>query len=167
MFTICSFFSVFFINPFVGRGQCDQKCDSASNFHAPLEVFKVQKGKRYRFRVVSNAYLNCPFIVSVQSHKMLLIASDGAPVEPFPVSTFMIHAGERYDFILEANQTVNNYYLTVQGMIDCGKDFLKTRQAAVIHYDTAPTYDFNQQIPSYESMNVDGVVSVIRVFLLL
>ena len=141
-----------------GRGQC-ANCDGSGNFHyMPLATFDVDAGKRYRFRVASNAYLNCPFTVSVQGHKMLMIASDGAPFEGVPVSNFVIHAGERYDFVLHANATPGNYYLMVRGMLDCGAAFTKARQAGIIHYKGQPAFNYAQAIPQWENMIVNGVV---------
>ena len=39
---------------------------------------------------------------------MVIIATDGAPVLPEPVDTLFSTAGERYDFVIEANQTKGN-----------------------------------------------------------
>lgn len=65
------------------------------NNTTPREKFTVKRDLRYRFRVVSNGILNCPLRVSVDDHKMEIIASDGAPVESIEVESFNIFAGER------------------------------------------------------------------------
>ena len=39
---------------------------------------------KYRFRVISNN-VNCPIILSVDNHKMLVLASDGHSFEPYQV----------------------------------------------------------------------------------
>ena len=87
-----------------------------------------------------------------------MIASDGQPFEPVAVSNFIIHAGERYDFVLHANASVGNFYFMAQGLLDCGKQFTKARQAAIIHYDGALTYDFAVPLPAWEDMIVNGNV---------
>ncbi len=37
---------------------------------------------RYRFRMINNGILDCPIMVSVDNHTLLVIASDGNPVQP-------------------------------------------------------------------------------------
>ena len=46
-----------------------------------LFVFFTQN-RRYRFRMISNGFMNCPIQVSVDNHTLLVIASDGNPVQP-------------------------------------------------------------------------------------
>jgi FtsP/CotA-like multicopper oxidase with cupredoxin domain len=60
-----------------------------------METFSVKKGKRYRFRVISNGLLNCPIRISVEGHRLLMIASDGQPFKPVPVDAFNLVNGER------------------------------------------------------------------------
>ena len=61
----------------------------------PTEVFKVEAGKRYRFRVSSAGFTLCPILVSVDNHTLTMIESDGAPFKPFEVKSFVVHPGER------------------------------------------------------------------------
>ena len=58
----------------------------------PLEVFNVDHGKTYRFRMISAAP-KCFFKVSVDDHDLIVIATDGAPLKPVPVQSIMIHPG--------------------------------------------------------------------------
>ena len=76
---------------------------------------------RYRFRLVSNAITNCPLKISVDSHNMTVIASDGSPVEPFETEILVIYGGERFDVVVNANQIVGNYWIRVKGLADCRK----------------------------------------------
>uniref|UniRef100_A0A1I8FDJ8 Multicopper oxidase n=1 Tax=Macrostomum lignano TaxID=282301 RepID=A0A1I8FDJ8_9PLAT len=59
----------------------------------------------HRVRVISNAILNCPFVLSVANHSLLVIATDGAPVVPIESNSLIIYAGERFDFVLTADPT--------------------------------------------------------------
>ncbi|KAK6962817.1 laccase-15-like isoform X1 [Biomphalaria glabrata] len=114
------------------------------NVTTPREMFNVTLGKRYRFRVASNGILNCPLQVSVDNHSLEIIASDGQPVEPLTVDAFNIFAGERYDFILTANQTAGNYLMRFRGMLDCAPRFKDAQQTAILHYeDVEMTEDFS------------------------
>uniref|UniRef100_A0A1I8JPE7 Plastocyanin-like domain-containing protein n=1 Tax=Macrostomum lignano TaxID=282301 RepID=A0A1I8JPE7_9PLAT len=71
------------------------------------------------FAVISNAILNCPFVLSVANHSLLVIATDGAPVVPIEVDSLIIYAGERFDFVLTADRPPGNYLLMVAGLADC------------------------------------------------
>ncbi|KAK3791910.1 hypothetical protein RRG08_026812 [Elysia crispata] len=111
---------------------------TGGNSTSPREVFRVKHGSRYRFRVASNGILNCPLQISVDDHEIEIIATDGYDVEPVRVQFFNIFAGERFDFILTANQSIGNYLLRVQGELDCGPRFNNAHQTAILHYESAP-----------------------------
>lgn len=66
-------------------------------------VVKVQKGKRYRFRVISGA-ASWGIKVKVQGHDIDIIALDGSNVEATPAKGFVFTPGERVDFLLHANK---------------------------------------------------------------
>lgn len=65
---------------------------------APLSVINVQKGRRYRFRLVS---LSCDpnFLFSIEGHDITIIAIDSINVLPKVVDQIQIFAGQRYDFV--------------------------------------------------------------------
>ena len=64
--------------------------------------FETKRGERVRFRVV-NAGGATVFRVAVSGHKLTVTHSDGFPVRPVEVDAFEISPGERYDFLIEAN----------------------------------------------------------------
>ncbi|TFK45808.1 Cu-oxidase-domain-containing protein [Heliocybe sulcata] len=78
-----------------------------------LAVITVEKGKRYRMRLVS---ISCDpnFIVWIDGHSMTVIEADGELHEPVTVGAIPIFAGQRYSFILDANQPVGNYWIWSQ-----------------------------------------------------
>jgi FtsP/CotA-like multicopper oxidase with cupredoxin domain len=53
----------------------------------------------------------------MDGHKLTVIANDLVPVVPYVTDSIVLGAGQRYDVIIEANQTVGNYWLraVVQG----------------------------------------------------
>ena len=69
-----------------------------------LCTFNVSENQRYRFRVIGVQSLYS-FRFSIDDHKLKLIATDGAFVQPQEVDYIIIHAGERYDFILETKSS--------------------------------------------------------------
>nr|CBV46340.1 laccase [Meripilus giganteus] len=75
-----------------------------------LTVITVDSGKRYRFRLVS---ISCDpnFTFSIDGHDMTIIEVDGVNHNALTVDSIQIFAGQRYSFILEANQAVDNYWI--------------------------------------------------------
>jgi hypothetical protein len=61
-------------------------------------------------------------------------------------SQFTLAIGQRYDVVIEANQTVGNYWFRVQPGTDCGANSILTKGVqvgAVLHYDGADDKDPN------------------------
>ncbi|KAJ7100474.1 yellow laccase [Mycena epipterygia] len=75
-----------------------------------LAVISVRKGTRYRFRLVS---ISCDpnYNFSIDGHKMKIIEVDGVNHEPIIVDSLQIFAGQRYSFVLHADQKVDNYWV--------------------------------------------------------
>ena len=71
-----------------GKGQLKN-----SNSLVPLENFFVQKGLRYRFRLILNGIQHCPMEFSIDEHNLTVIASDGNPIEPYEVQSIFITSG--------------------------------------------------------------------------
>lgn len=76
----------------------------------PLEVFNVIQNISYRFRVI-NAGALFPFRISTDNQLLSVIESDGYPIIPVRVESFIINSGERFDFVINANQSINNYWI--------------------------------------------------------
>lgn len=76
----------------------------------------------------------------------------------FTADSLVTFAGERWDFILNANNRVGNYWIKLRGLADCGPNFNKAYTLAVLHYegasDTSP-----QSMITYDTINPQGVVS--------
>lgn len=99
--------------------------------------FNVERGYKYRFRVINAEFLNCPIEMSVDGHNITVIASDGYDLVPITATSLVTYAGERFDFILEANQAVDNYWIRFRGLMDCSEVFTKAKQVGVLHYEGA------------------------------
>ncbi|VDB95718.1 unnamed protein product [Peniophora sp. CBMAI 1063] len=75
-----------------------------------LAVVNVKAGTRYRFRLISMSCLP-NFVFSVDKHTLTIIEADGNSVIPHDVSSLQIFAGQRYSFVLNANQPKDNYWI--------------------------------------------------------
>ena len=105
---------------------------------SPLTKFVVQSNQTYRFRVISAATLY-PFRVFVQQHQPIyIVASDGFEIEKVPVESFIIHPGERIDFLMVANQTPGTYLLVAETLEVEAKQRNQYHVAeAIIFYNTS------------------------------
>ncbi|KAG2049967.1 Cu-oxidase-domain-containing protein [Suillus hirtellus] len=75
----------------------------------PFAVIHVQPRKRYRFRLLNMA-CKPNYIFSIDSHNLTIIEVDGQYVEPLSVDSIQMYAAQRYSFILETNQPVDNHW---------------------------------------------------------
>ena len=92
----------------------------------------------YRFRVIAAGALY-PFEISIDSHKVKIVASDGFELEPHIVDIFVINPGERFDFIIKANQAPENYWIRgITTEIEKNNTF-----EAILHYEGAPDEEPN------------------------
>ncbi|XP_069141618.1 uncharacterized protein [Argopecten irradians] len=115
-----------------GRGRYYSNTTTGENNGAPLSVFQVDKGDSYRFRVI-NVGAIYPIRVSVDDHSLTIVASDGYDVKPVDAESFIINPGERYDFIITANQTVGNYWIRAETL-----EIKLHRVEAILRYQGAP-----------------------------
>ncbi|XP_789921.3 L-ascorbate oxidase [Strongylocentrotus purpuratus] len=97
-------------------------------------VVYVTSGQRYRFRVISAANDVCALSISVDNHTLTVIAMDGAPVNPIDVDMITLFSAERYDFILNADQSPTNYWIRVAGLYTCAQ----YQEVAILQYAGAP-----------------------------
>jgi len=51
--------------------------------------------------------------------------------------SFVSYAGERFDFIIEMDQPVDNYWMRFRGLMDCDERFLSAHQVAILRYEGA------------------------------
>ncbi|KAJ7265428.1 laccase [Mycena haematopus] len=106
---------------------------------SPLSVVSVTSGLRYRFRLIAmTAELN--FIFSIDGHLMTIIEADGVSTQPLEVDSIQIYAGQRYSFVLKANQKIDNYWIrSVPNENDPGFD--GGINSAILRYVHAPNRD--------------------------
>lgn len=125
-----------------GKGWYDlpDKLDKLNAFanrakRLPLEKFSVQPNKRYLFRVIGSN-MGFPIVVSVNDHKINLVATDGNPIVPInDLDYLIINGGERYDFELVTKETSNqNFFIIIEGLASYDWNF---KPLTVDHYGIA------------------------------
>ena len=87
----------------------------------PVEELFVEPGKKYRLRVIDVGVSLCPVEMSIEDHDMLVIASDGADIQPVKVQSLVLHNGERYDVVIDTRlKKSKSYVIKFGGLMDCG-----------------------------------------------
>ncbi|XP_056642031.1 uncharacterized protein LOC130448620 [Diorhabda sublineata] len=147
------------INGFGRYKEFENETGDGVPFFMPPARFKVEQGYRYRFRVINAGFLNCPIEMTVDNHTITVISSDGADIKPKQATSLVTYAGERFDFILNADQPKNVYWIRFKGLMDCDERFTKAFQVAVLEYennglaaDATPLEEV-----TYENAHVDGL----------
>jgi FtsP/CotA-like multicopper oxidase with cupredoxin domain len=143
-----------------------------------LAVVKVKPGKRYRFRLVS---MSCSpsYKFSIDEHDLTIIETEGVATAPITVNSIQIYAGQRYSFVLNANQTVDNYWIRAlpsSGIDGLNETFVRGVNSAILRYEGADqgkdpeSKQQNNTIPLVETNlhpanpepvpDVDGVIPI-------
>ncbi|XP_013191002.1 uncharacterized protein LOC106135292 [Amyelois transitella] len=125
-------------------------------FYMKAASYVVEQGYKYRFRVINAEFLNCPIELSIDGHNITVIASDGYDLEPITATSLVTYAGERYDFILDANNEIDNYWIRFRGLMDCDERFTKAKQVAVLHYEGAMEREPDGD-PTWEELHNEGL----------
>ncbi|CAG8818599.1 2671_t:CDS:2, partial [Dentiscutata erythropus] len=145
-----------------GRGQynCSRalngsQCDP-NNMPA---IYKVTKGKKYRFRII-NMSAESYFRISIDQHVLQIIEVDGVSVKPINVTILPINIGERFSVIVEASQEVGNYYIRANiaciedagpGTINYDSDLIDNSNiTGILQYDGAPNDTLPQSQMTYD-----------------
>lgn len=68
------------------------------------------------------------------------------------------YAGERFDFIINANQTEDLYWMRFRGLMDCDERFKSAHQVAILQYTGTSDTDFPEGLPSYTEAHKEGLV---------
>ncbi|KIM76765.1 laccase [Piloderma croceum F 1598] len=110
---------------------------------SPLSVINVESGKRYRFRLVSISW-DTYFTFSIDGHNMTIIEADGINTQPLTVDSIKIYTGQRYSFVLNANEKQGNYWIRAES--HCGLDggptgFAEGINSAILRYAGSPEVD--------------------------
>ncbi|KAJ7089520.1 laccase 16 [Mycena epipterygia] len=107
----------------------------------PWSVINVVQGKRYRLRVINISGF-AAYTFSIDGHTFDVIETDGIATVPLTVSSFEIHAAQRYSVVLHANAAVNNYWIRAPMTVAGSSALLdKENVKAILRYAGAPAQD--------------------------
>ncbi|KAJ2913650.1 hypothetical protein MD484_g6750, partial [Candolleomyces efflorescens] len=122
--------------------------NATQSANVSLAVVNVVQFRTYRFRLIS---LSCDanFRFSIDGHNLTVIEADGETTMPTdPVGGIQIFAGQRYSFILHANQSIGNYWIRANPDLDPLRDqFQGGVNSAILRYATAPEVEPDTPLP--------------------
>lgn len=105
--------------------------------------FIFEPGKKHRLRLINTA-IDSYFAFSIDGHAMTVIAMDLVPIVPYTTDVIKLSIGQRYDVIVEANQTPGDYWMRLdplygvfsEGGPTCGSPNLMSGNIrAQVHYN--------------------------------
>jgi laccase len=98
------------------------------------DTFKlaVEQGKTYLVRMVNAAMHNILFF-AIARHKITVVGTDGAYTKPLERDYIAISPGQTIDFLLEANQEPDHYYIAASPYSSVGS-FSNSTTTAIIEY---------------------------------
>jgi FtsP/CotA-like multicopper oxidase with cupredoxin domain len=128
------------------------------NTSVPMETFYVKKGNRYRFRLINAGIRGCNMELTVESHNLTVIESDGRPFDPVVVETLVSDTGERYDFIINADQDEEkDYWIMIRAEDECfGDDHYMQR--AILRYEKSNASYISNMTFHYNDSIKNGLV---------
>lgn len=93
-------------------------------------------GSKHRLRLINTAVDN-HFMFSLDSHTLTVIAADFVPIVPYNTTWIFIGIGERYDVIIDANQSPGSYWFRaeVQDKAGCGSNFQNGNILSIFSYE--------------------------------
>jgi FtsP/CotA-like multicopper oxidase with cupredoxin domain len=103
------------------------------------DFMTLTKGKKHLLRLI-NPSVDNSFTVSLVGHNFLVVAADLVPIKPVVRSKLFMGVGQRYDVIINANQTETSYWFnaTLESTNQCGRSKNKF-PAAVFRYNGQST----------------------------
>ncbi|KAH7115251.1 laccase precursor [Dendryphion nanum] len=78
----------------------------------------LEPGKKHRLRIINMA-IDAGFKVSLDGHSFEVIAHDFVPVVPYTTNYLQVGIGQRYDVIINANQTAGNFWFRADADGQC------------------------------------------------
>ncbi|CAL5201135.1 unnamed protein product [Lathyrus oleraceus] len=100
----------------------------------PFETITVEPGKTYRIRV-HNVGVSTSLNFRIQNHNLLLAETEGYYTMQTNFTSFDIHAGQSYSFLLSTDQNAStDYYIVASARFVNESLWQKVTGVAVLHY---------------------------------
>ena len=104
----------------------------------PLTEFEVVQTRPHLFRL-ANVGGEVPLQVSIDGHRLRIMALDGIDIEPMVVDSLFLYGAERADVELYADQPIGHYWMRSRYAKDDSRDGFTLETLAIIRYAGALT----------------------------
>lgn len=127
-----------------------------SSYGGSYYTTSITQGKKYRIRLI-NISVDDHFMVSLDNHPFTVITSDFVPIVPYTTDWLFIGIGQRYDVIIDANQTIDNYWFRaeVQDQAGCGSNANNGNIKSIFSYSGAASGDPSSSATDYTQRCTD------------
>ncbi|PZC81713.1 hypothetical protein B5X24_HaOG212157 [Helicoverpa armigera] len=89
------------------------------NGDGDISKIVVLAGFAYRLRIINAIAIECPVIVNIENHEMVVIATDGKPTKPVLARNVELYPGERMDVVVRASEEGGGYWIMTHGIGAC------------------------------------------------
>lgn len=116
----------------------------------------LSAGKKHRLRLLNTGVDN-HFQFSLDGHTLTVIAADFVPIVPYNATWIFIAIGQRYDVIIDANQTPGSYWFRAEAQDDagCGTNFQNGNIRAIFSYEGHETETPSSSATAYSKRCTD------------
>ncbi|KAG9231962.1 putative laccase-2 [Amylocarpus encephaloides] len=100
----------------------------------------VTEGESYRIRLVNGA-IDTHFKYMIDNHTMTVIAMDLVPITPYATDVLSLGMGQRYDVIVNMNQTAGDYWIRAIPQTYCSDNDNADDIKGILRYDSTSASD--------------------------
>jgi FtsP/CotA-like multicopper oxidase with cupredoxin domain len=97
------------------------------------DVQTLTPSSTHLLRIVNTA-IDAGFYVSLDSHEFTVVQADFVPIVPYTTNWLFVAIGQRYNVVINANQTAGNYWFRAVLASGCGSSS-QTAAKSIFTYD--------------------------------
>lgn len=99
-----------------------------------------ESGTKYLIRVINSA-IDTHFKFSIDNHTMTVISTDFVPITPYTTDVLDITIGQRYNVVVEADQSTADYWMRAIPQSACSSNSNSDDIKGIVRYDSSSTSD--------------------------
>ncbi|KAG4033800.1 hypothetical protein MFRU_004g03030 [Monilinia fructicola] len=124
----------------------------------------VEAGKSYRIRLV-NAAIDTHFKFMIDNHNLTVIAMDLVPIVPYSTQVLSLGMGQRYDIILNATETSENFWIRAIPQTYCSDNANSGNIKGILKYSSTNDTEPSTSAYSYDDNCDDEDMSTLVPYL--
>jgi FtsP/CotA-like multicopper oxidase with cupredoxin domain len=125
---------------------------------------RLTKGKKHLLRLINTSIDNMIW-VSLDGHPFEVITADLIPIRPFQTRWLLLAIGQRYDVVINANQTSGNYWFRADHAKECASDNRHFGRAVFTYSDSNIAIPVSKEITDKPNSNCsDPLAQIIPVW---